>query len=132
MAELSTRPLPRVARSLPVTAGVLATAAVGIAAVAGALATLGLGTVAGVAGFLGMIGLAHDGYRFVLTESCATRLQQLLIDGDRRFGEGGPMADGRRLTASPPPRQVGGEHGLDVGAKPGGRVPVPVNRPGDE
>jgi len=111
--------------------GVLATAVVGIAAVAGALATLGLGPVAGVAGFLGMVGLAHDGYRFVLTESCATRLQQLLIEGDRRFSQGGPMADGRRLTASPP-RQVGGEHGIDIGAKPGGRVPVPIDRPGDE
>ena len=107
--------------------GVLTTSAVGVAALAGALVTLGLGPVALVAGFLGVVGLAHDGYRFVLTESCATRLQQLLIDGDRRAD---PF-DARRLTA-PPPRQVGGEHGVDVGAKPGGRVAVPIDRPGDE
>ena len=113
------------------TTGVLATGAVGVAAVAGALVTLGLGPVALIAGFLGLVGLAHDGYRFVLTESCATRLQQLLIDGDRQLGGGGPTFDARRLTAAAP-RQVGGEHGVDVGAEPGGRVTVPVDRPGDE
>jgi len=42
MAELSTRPLPRVARSLPVTAGVLATAAVVLFCLR---VTFGLGTV---------------------------------------------------------------------------------------
>ena len=110
---------------------VLATAVVGVAALAGALAVLGLGPVALVAGFLAVVGLAHDGYRFVLTESCMTRLQQLLIDGDRRLGAGVPALEGRRLTAAPP-RQVGGEHGVDIGAKPGGRVAVPIDRPGDE
>ena len=110
--------------------GVLATGAVGVAALAGALATLGL-PVAVVVGFLGVVGLAHDGYRFVLTESCMTRLQQLLLDGNRHPGVGGDTFDGRRLTA-PPPRQVGGEHGVDVGAKPAGRVAVPIDRPVDE
>ena len=109
---------------------VLATAAVGVAGLAGALATLGLGTGAFVVGFLAVTGLAHDGYRFVLTESCVTRLQQLLID--RQLGAGVAMVDGRRLTAAPSPRQVGSEHGVDVGAKPGGRVAVPIDRPGDE
>lgn len=104
------------------TTGVLATGALSVAAVAGALA-LFAPPVALVAGFLGLVGLAHDGYRFVLTESCATRLQQLLIDGNPN--------DRRRLTAAPP-RQVGGEHGVDVGAKPGGRVAVPINGPGDQ
>ena len=112
------------------TTGVLATGALSVAAVAGALALLAP-PVALVAGFLGLVGLAHDGYRFVLTESCATRLQQLLIDGRRQPGVSGETFDGRRLTASPP-RQVGGEHGIDVGAKPGGRVAVPIDRPGDE
>ena len=110
--------------------GVLATATVGVAGLAGALAALGLGPAL-VVGFLAVVGLAHDGYRFVLTESCMTRLQQLLIDDDRRSGAGAYPFDGRRLTATPP-RQVGGEHGVDVGAKPGGRVPVPIDRPGDE
>jgi hypothetical protein len=111
--------------------GVLATGTIGVAALAGALATVGLGPVALVVGFLGVIGLAHDGYRFVLTESCMTRLQQLLIDGDLLGRVGARELDGRRLTAAAP-RQVGGEHGIDVGAKPGGRVAVPVDRPGDE
>ena len=111
--------------------GVLATAAVGVGVVVGALATVGLGAVALVAGFLGVVGLAHDGYRFVLTESCTTRLQQLLIEGERQLAVGTRTVDGRRLTTAPP-RQVGGEHGVDVGAKPGGRVAVPIDRPGDE
>ena len=109
---------------------VLATAAVGVAGLAGALATLGLGPGALVVGFLAVTGLAHDGYRFVLTESCVTRLQQLLID--RQLGAGVAMVDGRRLTAASSPRQVGGDHGVDVGAKPGGRGAVPIDRPGDE
>ena len=109
---------------------VLATGAVGVAALAGAVALFGL-PVAVVTGFLAMVGLAHDGYRFVLTESCTTRLQQLLIDGDHQAGVGARTFDGRRLTAAPP-RQVGGEHGVDVGAKPGGRIAVPIDRPGDE
>ena len=112
------------------TTGVLATGALSVAAVAAALALLAP-PVALVAGFLGLVGLAHDGYRFVLTESCATRLQQLLIDGNRHPSVGGDTFDGRRLTASPP-RQVGSEHGVDVGAKPAARVAVPIDRPGDE
>jgi len=110
---------------------VLATAAVGVAALVGALTTVGVGSAALVVGFLAVVGLAHDGYRFVLTESCTTRLQQLLIEGDFQALGGARALDGRRLPAAPP-RQVGGEHGVDVGAKPGGRVAVPVDRPGDQ
>jgi len=112
------------------TTGVLMTGVVSVAAVAGALALLAP-PVALVVGFLGLVGLAHDGYRFVLTESCATRLQQLLIERDRHPAVGDDMFGGGRLTAAPP-RQVGGEHGVDVGAKPGGRIAVPIDRPGDE
>jgi hypothetical protein len=107
------------------TSGVLATGAAGVAAIAGALTLLGP-PVALVAAFLGIAGLAHDGYRFVLTESCEARLQQLLIDRTP-----GGLFDGPRLTASPA-RQVGGEHGVDVGAKPVGRVAVPIDGPSDE
>lgn len=110
---------------------VLVTAAVGVAALAGALAAFGVGTVAIVAGFLAVVGLAHDGYRFVLTESCTTRLQQLLIDGDHLAGAGARALDARRLSAAAS-RQIGSEHGVDVGAKPAGRVTVPIDRPGDE
>ena len=108
---------------------VLVTGVVGVAALAGTLTTLGLGPAALVVAFLAVVGLAHDGYRFVLTESCVTRLQQLLID--RQLGAGVAGAEGRRLTAAAP-RQVGGDHGVDVGAKPGSRVAVPIDRPGDE
>ena len=111
--------------------GVLATAAVGVAALVGALTTFGLGAVALVVGFLAVAGLAHDGYRFVLTESCMTRLQQLLIDRDHQIGAGARTFDAGRLSTAAP-RQVGGEHGVDIGAKPGSRVPVPIDRPGDE
>ena len=110
---------------------VLVTGAVGVAALAAALVTLGLGPAALVVGFLGLVGLAHDGYRFVLTESCMTRLQQLLIDGHHRAAAAAVTFDGRRLTTAAP-GQVGGDHGVDVGAKPGGRVAVPIDRPGDE
>jgi hypothetical protein len=36
------------------------------------------GLVALLVAFLGMVGLAHDACRFVLTEGCLTRLQQLI------------------------------------------------------
>ena len=54
------------------TSGVSATA-VGAAALAFGAAPLTL-----IVGFLGMIALAHDACRFVLTEGCLTRLQQLI------------------------------------------------------
>ena len=110
---------------------VLVTAAVGVGALAAALTMLGVGAAALVVAFLAVVGLAHDGYRFVLTESCTTRLQQLLIDGDFNALGGAQTVEGRRLPPAPP-RQVRGEHGVDVVAKPAGRVTVPIDRPGDQ
>ncbi len=54
------------------TSGISA-AAVGVAAFAFGAAPLTL-----VVGFLGMVALAHDACRFVITEGCLTRLQQLI------------------------------------------------------
>lgn len=58
--------------------GLLFTSAVSAAAVAGAAFTVGLAPVTLVVGFLGMVALAHDACRFVLTEGCLTRLQQII------------------------------------------------------
>jgi hypothetical protein len=58
--------------ALLLTSGVSA-AAVGAAAVAFGAAPLTL-----LVGFLGVIALAHDACRFILTEGCLTRLQQLI------------------------------------------------------
>lgn len=103
------------------TAGVLLTSSVGLGAVGGTAFTLGIGPWTLLAGFLGVMALAHDACRFVLTEACLTRLQQLVLDVQRAH----PLA----LPASPL-REVGREHGVDVVAQPASRSPVPVHRPG--
>lgn len=58
--------------ALLLTSGVSATA-VGAAALAFGAAPLTL-----FVGFLGVVALAHDACRFILTEGCLTRLQQLI------------------------------------------------------
>ena len=60
------------------TGGLLATSAVSVGAVGAAALAVGTTPLAFVAAFLGVVLLAHDGCRFVLTEGCLTRLQQLL------------------------------------------------------
>lgn len=59
-------------------AGLLISSSVAIAAVAGAALAFGLAPVTFIVGFLGVVVLAHDACRFVLTEGCLTRLQQLI------------------------------------------------------
>jgi hypothetical protein len=78
------------------TRGLLATSAVASAAVGATVFTLGITPVAFFAGFLGMIALAHDACRFVVTEACLTRLQQVITDIDR----------GNALRVLPPPSPV--------------------------
>jgi hypothetical protein len=51
---------------------------VSAAAVGGAALAFGAAPLTLMVGFLGMIALAHDACRFVLTEGCLTRLQQLI------------------------------------------------------
>jgi len=58
--------------------GLLFTSGVSAAAVAGAAFTVGLAPLTLVVGFLGVIALAHDACRFVITEGCLTRLQQII------------------------------------------------------
>ena len=58
--------------------GLLFTSGVSVAAVGAAALAFGAAPVTLMVGFLGMVALAHDACRFVLTEGCLTRLQQLI------------------------------------------------------
>ena len=102
------------------TSGLAVTSTASAGVVGATVFTLGVTPLAFFAGFLGVIALAHDACRFVLTESCISRLQQVI--GDLQRGGG-------RLTA-PPLREIGREHGVEVVAQPAGRAPVTVDRPG--
>ena len=64
-----------------------------LAAVGAAAATLGLTPLTFVLGFLGVIALAHDACRFVLSEGCLTRLQQLIA---ARGATRSPLTSGAR------------------------------------
>jgi hypothetical protein len=58
--------------------GLLFTSGVSVAAVAGAAFAVGLAPLTLLVGFLGVTALAHDACRFVVTEGCLTRLQNLI------------------------------------------------------
>lgn len=58
--------------------GLLFTSGVSAAAVAGTAFAIGLAPLTLVVGFLGVIALAHDACRFVITEGCLTRLQNII------------------------------------------------------
>ena len=58
--------------------GLLFTSGVSAAAVAGSALAFGAAPLTLLVAFLGMVALAHDACRFVLTEGCLTRLQQLI------------------------------------------------------
>lgn len=58
--------------------GLLFTSGVSATAVGAAALVFGAAPLTLVVGFLGMVALAHDACRFVLTEGCLTRLQQLI------------------------------------------------------
>jgi hypothetical protein len=58
--------------------GLLVTSGVSVAAVGAAALAFGAAPLTIVIGFLGVVALAHDACRFVLTEGCLTRLQQLI------------------------------------------------------
>lgn len=59
--------------------GLLLTSGISVAAVSAAALAFGTVPLTLVAGFLGMVALAHDACRFVITEGCLTRLQQLIV-----------------------------------------------------
>lgn len=58
--------------------GLLFTSVISAAAVATAAFALGPAPLTLLVGFLGVVALAHDACRFVITEGCLTRLQQLI------------------------------------------------------
>jgi hypothetical protein len=58
--------------------GLLFTSALSTAAVAGTAFTFGLDPATLVVGFLGVMALAHDACRFIITEGALTRLQQII------------------------------------------------------
>lgn len=58
--------------------GLLFTSGVSAAAVAGSALAFGAAPLTLLVAFLGMVALAHDACRFILTEGCLTRLQQLI------------------------------------------------------
>lgn len=60
------------------TGGLLFTSGLAGAGVGALALTFGLAPITFVAAFVGVIGLAHDACRFVITEGALTRLQQLV------------------------------------------------------
>lgn len=58
--------------------GLLFTSGVSTVAVGGAALAFGAAPLTLLVAFLGVVALAHDACRFVLTEGCLTRLQQLI------------------------------------------------------
>lgn len=58
--------------------GLLFTSGVSAAAVGAAAFAFGAAPLTLLVGFLGMVALAHDACRFILTEGCLTRLQHLI------------------------------------------------------
>jgi hypothetical protein len=84
--------------------GLLFTSALSVAAVAASAFTFGVAPVTLLVGFLGIVALAHDACRFVLTEGCLTRLQQLITSPGTLSERETPPA-----LASPAYRQILGE-----------------------
>lgn len=68
------------------TGGLLVTSGVAAAAVGGIAIAFGVAPVTLIAGFLGVVALAHDACRFVITEGALTRLQQLASTSVRLIG----------------------------------------------
>ena len=58
--------------------GLLFTSGVSATAVGAAALAFGAAPLTLMVGFLGMVALAHDACRFILTEGCLARLQQLI------------------------------------------------------
>jgi hypothetical protein len=61
--------------------GLLLTSVVTAAVVGGVAVAIGATALTVLAGFIGVVALAHDACRFVITEGCLTRLQQLVSSG---------------------------------------------------
>jgi hypothetical protein len=72
--------------------GLLVTSGVSVAAVGAAALAFGAAPLTIVIGFLGVVALAHDACRFVLTEGCLTRLQQLIASSGALSSRSKPPA----------------------------------------
>lgn len=83
--------------------GLLFTSGVSVAAVAGTAFAVGLAPLTLVVGFLGVVALAHDACRFVITEGCLTRLQNII-------------AASGSLQSTPGRASTSGQHGPFIGA----------------
>jgi hypothetical protein len=81
--------------------GLLVTSSVSVAAVAAAALAFGAAPLTLVVGFLGMVALAHDACRFVLTEGCLTRLQQLIASSGALNSRSKPPALGIPTSQRP-------------------------------
>lgn len=78
--------------------GLLFTSGVSAAAVAGTAFAVGLAPLTLVVGFLGVIALAHDACRFVITEGCLTRLQSVIAASTAARGTPERTLPGARHT----------------------------------
>lgn len=72
--------------------GLLVTSSISVAAVGAAALAFGAAPLTIVIGFLGVVALAHDACRFVLTEGCLTRLQQLIASSGALSSRSKPPA----------------------------------------
>ena len=80
-------------------AGLFLTSGVAAAAVSGSALEFGITPATFIVGFLGIVALAHDACRFVLTEGCLTRLQQLIAS--RTAGRSALRSGARPLLREP-------------------------------
>ena len=78
-------------------AGLLLTSGVSFATVTASALAYGSAPLTLLVAFLGMVALAHDVCRFVLTEGCLTRLQQLVASSGMLSSSSKPTA--AKLTA---------------------------------
>lgn len=77
--------------------GLLVTSGVSAGAVAASAIAVGLAPLTLIVGFVGVIALAHDACRFVITEGCLTRLQNIIAASRPGHGTSGrAIASGAR------------------------------------
>ena len=81
------------------TGGLLLTSGVSAVVVGGVALAFGAAPVTLIAGFLGVVALAHDACRFVITEGALTRLQQLVAASSTLLS-GGTHGETRQLRSS--------------------------------
>ena len=89
----------------------LFTSGASVAAVGAAALAFGAAPLTLLVGFLGVVALAHDACRFVLTEGCLTRLQQLIassgaLSSRRQLAELGMPSSQKPLLAERPPSTI--------------------------